>query len=80
MTEGQIEECKRLHPPKEWPKDWRKFITVPNGENSVIINTLPNEFPKDLNFKYYIDKVKEEIANIEIVSKPITTYNKIELF
>ncbi len=80
MIENQIEECKRLHPPEEWPKDWKKFINVSNGKNSIIINTLPNAFPVDLDFNYYINQVNDELKTIELNESVIIKPKSMELF
>jgi len=64
MTDDQIISIKRKTPANEWPNEWIQTISVSNGKNSVIINKLPDLFPDDINFNYYITEVNKTIGKM----------------
>jgi len=65
MTVKQIAEYKRAHKTDTHPTNWIKDIRVENGTNAAIINTLPYEFPEDMDFVHYIIAVKKMIKEVE---------------
>jgi len=65
MTEKQKEKYRAKYRTDQHPNDWLQDISVPDGKNAVIINRLPDQFPKDLDLVHYIIAVKKRIQEIE---------------
>ena len=65
MTENEKKRYRDRHKTDQHPNNWMKEINVENGKNAVIINKLPDKFPKDLDYIYYIIAVKKRIKEIE---------------
>jgi len=65
MTQKEQKQYCKTHQTTEHPDNWMKEIHVENGVNSVIINDLLGEFPKDLYKLNYILLVKKRIKEIE---------------
>lgn len=65
MTEKEKKRYRDRHKTDQHPNDWMKEINVENGKNAVIINRLPDTFPKDLDHIHYIIAVKKRIKEIE---------------
>jgi len=42
-----------------------QIIKVPNAENSILVNDLPNIFPTDLDYEHYIQKAQDTVNTVE---------------
>jgi hypothetical protein len=65
MTPLEVQKYKEKNKTDEHPNNWLKQIKVENGENSAIINRLPDRFPEDLDRSHYIIAIKKMIKEIE---------------
>lgn len=45
--------------------------TVPRSEGAMPIMDLPDEFPEDLNFQWYIDEAEEILRSVGAMARPV---------
>jgi hypothetical protein len=72
MTRKERDRYMAAHATTEHPDDWWKFLSVPHGKNSRLINDLPMVFPDDLDRQYYIDQCNDIIRSIKNEEKSET--------
>lgn len=69
MTEAEQNRWEVTHSLDEHPNNWVKSEKMCNGKNSIILETLPDELPIDVDYDYYIQQAKEIIYSVPSLKK-----------